>query len=162
MAKHRMSRVSGGFLIGLLAGCATAAVGQATFIEEGKSLTQGKVITAKDAPIRYAPNGKAEVALYATGREAFVGVLAMAPGAGVPMHRDPTEEFIYIMEGGGTITIDGEQFDAQAGNVIYMPAGSEVQFANGPRPLKALQIFANPGPETKYDAWSSEPTGPTP
>ena len=49
----------------------------------------------------------AAIHLLARGENAFLGKLEMAPGGEVPEHRDPTEEYIHILEGGGVFTIDG-------------------------------------------------------
>jgi hypothetical protein len=34
-----------------------------------------------------------------------------------------------------------------------MPANAEVSYANGPRKMVALQIFAGPAPAEKYASW---------
>lgn len=149
-----------GYLAGLTLGCSTAAV-------VAQDDTVKRIPPAKPAPIpqvvgpaaaqkRYLPNGKATASLYVTGDNAFVGRLEMAPGAKVPQHRDPTEEYIYVIEGSGTITIDGERSEVGPNTAIYMPAGAEVSFQNGAAPFVALQVFAKPGPEAKYLKWSDK------
>ena len=109
--------------------------------------------SAQDAPRRQAPNGTATITLLAQGNNAFVGRLDMAAGAKVPEHQDATEEYIHILEGEGSVTIDGETHPVSAGSTIYMPAGATVSFANGDAPLAAIQVFAGPEPSQKYDAW---------
>ena len=98
--------------------------------------------------------GAADIYLLARGDNAFLGKLEMAPGGEVPLHRDPTEEYIHILEGGGTFTIDGEAHAVGAGATIYMPPNAEVSFKNGDARLVAIQVFAGPGPAAKYDAWT--------
>lgn len=99
----------------------------------------------------------ADVWLLARGDNAFLGKLEMAPGAQVPEHRDPTEEYIHILEGGGVFTIDGQAHEVGAGTTIYMPADARVSFVNGAAKLVAIQVFAGPGPAAKYDAWAPVP-----
>lgn len=115
------------------------------------------VVKAGAAPVRVAPNDKARVHLLARGDNAFVGRLEMAPGASVPEHCDPTEEYIYVLEGEGVITIDGQKHPVAPGTMIYMPAGALVTFQNGDQPFVALQVFAGPTPADKYDRWKPRP-----
>lgn len=156
-----------GFLTGLGLGCATTAVvAQDSAPAPGSVAAQenkgpvGKVVGPQSAVMRFAPNGKATARLYATGQQAFVGTLTMDAGAAVPQHQDPTEEFIYVVSGSGEITIDGVTTAVGPKSVIYMPAGATVSYKNGDQPLEAVQIFADPGPEAKYDKWSPDPIVP--
>lgn len=73
---------------------------------------------------------------------AFVGKPELAAGGEVPEHRDPTEEYIHILSGGGEFTIDGVVHEVGPGTTIYMPPGALVRFKNGPTPLVAIQVFA--------------------
>lgn len=115
------------------------------------------VIVAPDAAERrVAPGGKATVTILARGREAFLALLDMQPGAAVPLHRDATEEYIHVLSGGGTITVDGTAHAIGPGTTVYMPADAEVQFQNGDAPLTAIQVFAGPEPAAKYGAWTPE------
>lgn len=111
------------------------------------------VIALADAPSATAPNGKATITHLARGHNAYVGRMRMDPGAAVPVHRDGTEEYIHILQGGGMMTIDGRDYEVGPGTTIFMPANAEVSFVNGDEELLALQIFAGPDPAKKYDAW---------
>lgn len=147
-----------GFLAGLGLGCTTAAViaqdkPTAAVPTEG-SVEAPVVMRGSEAPVRVAPNGKARAWLYATGHNAFLGRLEMDAGAAVPEHRDPTEEYIYVLEGSGTMTIDGVSYEVTPDTAILMPANALVSFQNGDRPMRAIQVFAGPGPAVKYDAWT--------
>ena len=115
------------------------------------------IVRAAPAERRVAPNGTARVTILARGLEAFVARLEMDPGAAVPEHRDATEEYIHVLEGSGTITIDGREYPLAPGDTVYMPADATVSFQNGDAPLVGLQVFAGPEPAAKYDAWTPVP-----
>ena len=117
--------------------------------------SSGHVVSADAAPLKTAPHGKASVRLLSEGAQsAFVGMLHIEPGVTIPMHRDESEEFVYLLEGGGTISIDGVVSTVQPGDFVFMPAGSEVTFsATDASSSKALQIFAPPQSAAKYDSW---------
>jgi|GEM_PF-763023 len=102
---------------------------------------------------RIAPSKKAAIQILAQGNNAFLGLLRMDAGGKVPKHRDATEEYIYVIEGEGTITIDGKDSKVAPGTTIFMPANAEVSFAGGAKPLVAFQVFAGPDPAAKYNTW---------
>ena len=95
----------------------------------------------------------------ARGVNAFVAELSMDAGAAVPEHADATEEYIHVLEGSGTITIDGDTYELAAGATVFMPAGAVVSFQNGDAPMRALQVFAGPEPAATYDAWNWDAEG---
>lgn len=146
--------------------------------EEAQALTEranAAALTAAKAPAAEAPasepapvaaladvpqrvkGDQARVWLLARGQNAFLGKLELAPGGRVPEHRDPTEEYIHILEGSGTFTIDGRQHAVGPGSTIYMRPDALVEFVNGSERLVAIQVFAGPGPAAKYDAWDPAP-----
>lgn len=111
-------------------------------------------VVARDAaPRRQNPPGTAIATRLVQGRNAYVGALVLAPGAKVPEHQDPTEEYLVVVRGGGTLTIDGATHRLAAGDAVLMPAGATVSYENGPDETEVLQVFAGPGPAAKYDAW---------
>ena len=111
-------------------------------------------VTSLDTTIaRQLPNGKARVTQLALGKNAFMGQLWLAPSAVVPKHKDQSEEYLYILSGHGTITIDGRRFKLKKGQTVYMPADAEVSFINGDEPLIAIQVFAGPESAAKYKKW---------
>ncbi len=145
----------------ILGACATVAVqGSAAPTTEAPATSTNAprevatVIALKDASRATSPNGKAEIVHLARGRNAYLGRLRMDPGGAVPVHRDPTEEFIHVLEGRGTMTIDGTQHTIEPGTTVYMPADAEVSYQNGDEELVAIQVFAGPEPASKYDAWT--------
>ena len=86
---------------------------------------------------------KAQIKRLALGKNAFIGELSIQPGARVPVHRDPTEEYLYVLSGGGTMTLNGTVHTVKEGDVIYMSAGAEVSFVNGNTVTRVLQVFAD-------------------
>jgi quercetin dioxygenase-like cupin family protein len=106
------------------------------------------------AEVEHRQKGAGEIFLLARGEQAFLGKLEMAAGGEVPEHRDATEEYIHILEGGGTFSIEDRAYAVGPGSTIYMPANAKVSFKNGPSKLVAIQVFAGPGPAAKYDAWT--------
>lgn len=110
-----------------------------------------------DGSTRTTASGKAQVWRIAGKPEgaqnAFFGVLELAPGAKVPVHRDATEEYIYILSGTGQMTIDGVTRTVGPGTGVFMPVDAEVSFVAGEERVRAVQFFAGQGPEAKYDGW---------
>lgn len=115
------------------------------------------VIPLSKARSAIAPHGKATITHLALGHNAYLGRMRMAPGAAVPVHRDGTEEYIHVLEGGGVMTIDGREYEIGPGTTVFMPANAEVSFQNGEGEMLALQVFAGPDPAKKYDAWIADP-----
>ena len=97
-----------------------------------------------------------EIRHLARGQNAYLGHLVLGPDMKVPVHRDGTEEYLYILSGAGTLYIDGTSYDLRAGHAVLMPANAEVHFENGPEELRAIQVFAGPAPAKKYDTWVTE------
>ena len=104
---------------------------------------------------RIAPSNKANVRVLAHGTNAFLGHLRMDPGASVPEHRDASEEYIYVLQGTGTITIDGKDYSLSPGTTVFMPSNAKVSYTNGPSEMVALQVFAGPESAKKYNAWKA-------
>lgn len=108
----------------------------------------------EDAPQRSSPTGTATIAFLAQGNNAFVARLEMEPNAAVPEHQDADEEYIVVLQGHGTMRIDGVEHEVTPGSTIFMPAGATVSFQNGDERMIAIQIFAGPGSAAKYDRWT--------
>jgi quercetin dioxygenase-like cupin family protein len=112
------------------------------------------VLHRDGAPILRNAPGTATVVALARGEGAFLGVLTLEPGARVPEHRDQTEEYLYVLRGGGQITIDGVVAELRSGVAVLMPAGAAVSYVNGPEVTEVVQVFAGPSPADKYEAWA--------
>ena len=48
------------------------------------------------------------------------GIGELGPGAIYPDHRHPTAELYYIISGSARWNVDGEEFEATPGSVVYM------------------------------------------
>jgi len=113
----------------------------------------GTVISTATATQRVAPSGSARVHELARGANAFVGKLELDGGAAVPEHADLTEEYIVVLQGSGTLMLDGVAHPLAPGSAVFMPAGATVSYANGPETMVAIQVFAGPESADKYGAW---------
>ncbi len=159
------SHIAVAFLSFFAGACATVATQSAAApapegeraakVEAEASVAGATVVPLDQAPMQTAPSGKAQIWHLARGQNAYVGKLEMAGGGAVPEHRDATEEFIYVLEGSGTLTIEGQDYSLQPGSTVYMPANVKVSYRNGPEKMVALQVFAGPEPSAKYERWSA-------
>lgn len=120
----------------------------AALAEPGAQLVQ-----RDQAAIVQPASGKAQARKLLQGENAYLGELWLDPGGKVPVHRDETEEYLIVLEGSGTLTIDGKQHQVKPGTAVFMPAGAEVSYANGSERMHVIQVFAGPAPATKYDSW---------
>ena len=115
----------------------------------------GTVIHLAEARMAQTASQKARISHLARGQNAYLGQLWIAPNAGVPLHRDPTEEYLYVLEGGGELTMNSVVYSLKKGTAVFMPAGAEVTFKNGAAPTVVLQIFAGPQSADKYQSWKN-------
>lgn len=66
------------------------------------------------------------------------------PGGHSPRHSHDYEHEVYIVEGGGTVLLDGAERPIRAGDVVYVPADHEHQFraaAAGPGGTGGLKFL---------------------
>ena len=147
--------------IGLTALTLTLLIGVSISFAEPSQTQKSGVISPAQFIRKQVGGGKAVIEIFAEGKNAFIARLTVAPHGAVPLHRDPTEEYLMIESGGGEITIDGVKKTVKAGDMIYMAAKAEVSFKNGPDPLIAIQVFAGPKSARKYDQWAPVSTKKT-
>jgi quercetin dioxygenase-like cupin family protein len=148
-----MSRIVIGLICGVLLTLGFDALAEKESQPPETKFSRSVVVGPEGGKTRVAPSGKSRVTILAEGENAFIAKLWMAAGASVPLHRDASEEYIVVLEGQGTIWVDGAQSYVFPGSSVYMAAHSEVRFTNGDTPLVALQVFAGPGSAKKYDSW---------
>lgn len=149
----RTSALLAGFVAGVLI---TASFGALALQMSHKSSVQA----FEKAEHRIAPSNKANIRVLAHGTKAFLGHLRMDPGASVPEHRDVSEEYIYVLQGSGTITIDDKAHQLAPGTAVFMPSNAKVSYQNGDKEMVAIQVFAGPESAKKYAQWKQ--VGQTP
>lgn len=68
----------------------------------------------------------------------------MDPGGGMPLHTNQVEHEQYVLQGRATVTIGDEQVTAEAGDVVYVPAGVPHAYrAEGEEPFQFLCAVPN-------------------
>ena len=78
----------------------------------------------------------------------------MAPDCSVREHvHDHHEEVIIVLEGDGTVTLDGEAHPMRAGTILYLAPGSRHQFINqGKIPLRFCFVLTPSGLKDFFSA----------
>jgi quercetin dioxygenase-like cupin family protein len=67
------------------------------------------------------------------------------PGAGPGPHRHPYDEIQFIQEGRGLWTVNGQEFEAGAGDILVVKAGEIHSFrCIGNAPLVQLDVHLGP------------------
>lgn len=125
-----------------------------------EAATSFSLIRGPDAPVLTPNDGSTRIDVLAQGQNAFVGKLVLAPGAQVPRHRDATEEYLHVLSGSGELTRYGAgeestRMAVRPGDTIFIDPATEISFANGEKPLVALQVFAGPAAAAKYSKWTA-------
>ena len=90
-----------------------------------------------------------------TGNRAlYVGILEADPGAEVPRNSHPgSAEILYVMSGGGAVTVGSEKLAFGAEEALHIPDGQpHAAKFTGPEKTVMLQVFAPAGPEERYRA----------
>ncbi len=118
------------------------------------------VQSLRTAPLKKHAKG-AEIRILASkekhgNQNAFLGHLTIPANGKVPLHQDVTEEYLFVLVGGGTLWIAGKKSSIKKDDLVFMPANAKVKFENGPVPTKVLQVFAPQGPEKKYNSWGGK------
>ncbi len=106
-----------------------------------------------EATHRTSPTGEVSITWLAEGRNAYVGTISLAPETVVPEHRHESEEYLFIQEGGGIMTIEGREYELSAGSMVAVPSNAEHRFVNGPETTVAFQVFAKPGAQNRFLEW---------
>lgn len=83
-----------------------------------------------------ADNGDVNVSVY---------LVRALPGKGPGPHRHPYDEVQFVQEGQGIWTVDGQEFEAGAGDILVVKAGEVHSFrCVGDAPLVQLDIHLGP------------------
>ncbi len=99
--------------------------------------------------------GKATVTMLSRGG-AYMGKITGQPGLEVPphVHKDSIE-LLYVLKGGGWMTVGGRRSKVVPGMAIQVPAGVEHSFVI-PADWKgddfeAVQVYTKSGPEARFE-----------
>jgi quercetin dioxygenase-like cupin family protein len=115
------------------------------------------VAVARDAASTFAVaggRGKAHVLLdeKVTGSSALaLSVVEFPPGLELPRHDHPgSSELLYVLSGGGKVTVGSEALPFGAETAVALPAGQPHAARIGGAATMAIQIYAPAGPEQRY------------
>jgi len=68
---------------------------------------------------------------FVKNRRSMGFVLNFLPGQDMMAHHHPGKDlFLYVLEGEGTFTVDGEEVAVSQGNSLYCEAGEKIGFIN--------------------------------
>lgn len=83
---------------------------------------------------------------------AYVGLLSAESGFQVPPHRHADEtELLYVLQGGGTMTVAGQQLPVRRGTAVQIPPDVEHSFiVESKAPVLAVQFYTPSGPEQRF------------
>jgi len=103
------------------------------------------------------PGGKARVRMLLTPKQtghtnAYLGVLEADPGAEIPRHSHAgSAEILYLVSGGGELTIGSEKIPFAADEVLHIPDGQpHAGKFTGSDKTVMVQIYAPAGPEERF------------
>jgi quercetin dioxygenase-like cupin family protein len=120
-----------------------------------------RAATAKRYP---RPGGSVQLLLDPTDNrrsELAASWLTLDAGASVPSHQHATEtEFLYILDGAGTLTVGNSSLPVTSTSVLQLPPGISHSFSAS-APLRAIQIYTPAGPEQRFKAAPPIPSGAT-
>ena len=71
------------------------------------------------------------------------GIADLNAGGWLGLHRHTPAEISYVVEGHGTVTLDGDDYLVSAGTTVYIPGDTEHGIRNtGAAPLRVFYAFA--------------------
>lgn len=77
--------------------------------------------------------------------------LSAEPGRGTWLHKHDYDEVVYVIAGRSKWTVDGEEREAAAGDILIVKAGEPHKFMNvGSDTLRQIDIHLNPTFETVW------------
>src|SRR4051812_39654172 len=106
--------------------------------DAGHPLRTAHQIGIEDAKARLAESGGYEIVHSSPGLELGVYVLVAPEPDRQQPHAD--DEVYVVLEGRGTLEVEGERFDLQVGQAAFVPAGADHRFV-GYEQLSVLVIF---------------------
>jgi quercetin dioxygenase-like cupin family protein len=90
-----------------------------------------------------------------------VDYMELQPGAEVPRHTHPgTTEVLYVLSGGGTLTVGSESYKFGADEVVHVPPDQPHATKVGGEKVVAVQFYAPAGPEQRFRGLPVPPPPP--
>ena len=148
--------------VGIL--CATTAVafavGRATAVDAPRKAEVLSVasVLARNPPVS---DEAFKIIPVIQGQDASA-ILVRAQKELKPHYHASREEIVYVIRGGGTMTLGGEKRPVKAGDVIYIPRGQAHGFVNGAkRETVVFSVMAPPfdGKDRIYLEGKAAPSG---
>lgn len=83
--------------------------------------------------------------------ESVVFILNFMPGQELPKHKHPgTQVYLHVLEGNGTMTIDGHDNEIEQGDIIRVDGNEEFSFNNSGQHRLSLHVVLNKIPDERY------------
>jgi len=87
---------------------------------------------AKIDPILGGPDYSQAFGPCIEGDRMMIAIMRIPAGTGADPHSHPNEQWMYVMEGTFTVTIESTTVTAKPGSVVYVPAGVLHETKAGP------------------------------
>jgi quercetin dioxygenase-like cupin family protein len=82
---------------------------------------------------------------------ASIAAMTLEPGTAIPVHTHASStEILFIIEGGGTVTVAGQAREVGRLDAIQIPPGIDHAFVAGTETVKAIQFYTPSGPEQRF------------
>lgn len=86
-----------------------------------------------------------------TSEESTAFVLNFLPGQKLPAHKHPgAEVYLFVINGSGTIIIDGAETEVTASDIIYTSDEEEMAFTNSGSEPVSLYVVLNKLPNQDF------------
>ena len=126
-------------------------------------MMQGYVLRVTDGERMFNSSGEVVVKVdrNRSSNDLSLGTQPVPPGVGIPRHVHTCwDEVIYVLDGGGIVTLNDEQVPLQKGATIFVPKGVWHGFENPDTELFILWLASSPGQAEFFRAISSRPSEP--
>ena len=124
---------------------------------------QGYVLGTTDGERMFNSSGEVVVKVdpSRSSNDLSLGTQLVPPGVGIPRHAHAHwDEVIYVLDGGGIVTLNDEKVPLQKGATIFVPKGVWHGFENPDTELFILWLAPAPGQAEFFRAISNRPGEP--
>lgn len=81
-----------------------------------------------------------------TGDYSQLVIMSLAEGEEIGLEKHDVDQFIYVVDGKGTGTLDGSEEELEKGDAICVPAGTWHNIVNGgDESMKLITVYSPPG-----------------